>query len=124
MNKSSYTLFYFSIYLLVTGLILLLSPNTLLGLFGLPHTEEIWIKVVGMLVLFLGFYYQDAARNNYLSFKRLSVKLRWMVLFFFCVFASLKWVDPMLIAFGVIDVAGALWTHNELRKERLAEINP
>lgn len=117
MKKSSKTLYYFSFYLIATGLVLIISPNSLLELFGLEPTTEVWIKVVGMLVLFLSFYYQDAARHNYYSIIKLSVKLRWMALFFFCAFAALQWVSPSLILFGVVDAMSALWTHVNLRKE-------
>jgi len=37
--------------MLALGLGLLLVPNLLLGLFGFPPSREVWIRVVGLLVL-------------------------------------------------------------------------
>ena len=38
------------------GLVLLVTPNVLLGLFSVPATTDVWIRVVGRLLLYLGFY--------------------------------------------------------------------
>ena len=59
MSKSARSIFVFSIYMFVLGLILIVIPNVLLNLFTLPETNEVWIRVVGMLILILGFYYLD-----------------------------------------------------------------
>ena len=55
MSKSARSVYVFSIYLFVLGLILEIIPNILLSLFFIPETSEVWIRVVGMLVLILVF---------------------------------------------------------------------
>jgi hypothetical protein len=120
MSKSAVSMFVFSIYLFVLGVVLLVVPNVLLSLFGFTETSEVWIRVVGMLVFFLGFYYNRAARYELKSFFRWTVYGRCGVLVFFIVFVVLGFAPAVLILFGVIDAAGALWTALCLRAERSA----
>ena len=117
MTKSAQTLFYFALYLFGLGAILLGAPNWLLGLFDLPPTSEVWIRVIGMLVLFLGVYYVIAARANFLPILDASVKVRVAVPVFFSGFVALGWAEPALLLFGGVDLAGAVWTFFTLRSE-------
>lgn len=70
MTASARSVFVFAFYLVGLALVLLVAPNVLLRLFGVPVTGEVWIRVVGMLVLFLGFYYAQAARRGMTEFFR------------------------------------------------------
>ena len=117
MTKSARSLFFFALYLFGLGAILLVAPNWLLGLFDLPPTTEVWIRVVGMLTLFLGAYYVSAARANFLPIMELSVKVRIAVPVFFAAFVALGWAAPALLLFGGVDLAGAVWTYLTLRSE-------
>jgi hypothetical protein len=99
----------------VLGLVLLIAPNFLLGLFGIPETTEVWIRVVGMLVLILGAYYFHASRNELEVFFKISVPGRFSVLAFLIAFVLLGFAPPVLIVFGLIDSAAALWTMLSLR---------
>jgi len=117
MSKSAQSLFVFSIYLFILGLILLVIPNVLLSLFSLPETNEVWIRVVGMLVLLLGYYDFQASKNEMIKFFQWSVYARGVVPVFFIIFVVLDFAPPILILFGVIDGAAALWTHLSLRSD-------
>lgn len=117
MTKSAQSLFFFALYLFGLGAILLGAPNWLLGLFDIPPTTEVWIRVVGMLVLFLGVYYVSAARANFLPILEASVRVRVAVPLFFGVFVWLGWAEPPLLLFGGVDLAGAVWTYLTLRSE-------
>jgi hypothetical protein len=117
MTKSALTLFFFSLYLFALGAILLIAPNWFLGLFEIPATTEVWIRVVGMLVVFLGVYYLIAARHNFLPFLEASVRIRIAVLLFLTAFVALKWAPATLLLFGGVDLAGAVWTFLTLRSE-------
>jgi len=120
MSKSARSVFVFGLYLLVLGIVLLVVPNFLFGMFAIPSTTEVWIRVVGMLVLFLGFYYTQAARKEMTDFFRWTVYLRSTVIIFFVVFVLLDLVSSQLILFGVIDLLGAIWTGLALRSPRTA----
>lgn len=117
MSKPARTIQIWSFYLLGLGLTLLLMPNVLLTLFGFPPTEEVWIRVVGMLVLVLAYYCFEAARQEVRPFFEWSVKARVAVLFFFIAFVLLGLALPALILFGVVDLVGALWTEWALRRQ-------
>jgi hypothetical protein len=122
MSTSAKTLFLFGLYLVGMGVGFVLMPNMLLGLFGLPETTEVWIRVVGVLALILAFYYILAARADLRIFIQWTVYARAAVIFFFSAFVLAGWVSPILILFGVVDLLAALWTAWALRKdEREAE---
>jgi len=117
MSKSATSVKVFASYLLLLGLALVLSPNALLRVFRIAPTGEVWIRVVGMLVLVLAFYYWNAARAGLTSFFRWSVVARTSVLLFFIAFVVAGLAPPVLILFGVVDLAGAVWTALALRAE-------
>ncbi len=116
MQKNHYTsiLGQFA-YVLVAGTSLLLFPNFLLGIFGLEPTHEIWIRVLGMLVLALSFYYYAMYKNGGKEVIRATVQGR----LFFCAglvaFVVLGMVKPVLLGFAVVETGLALWTLSEIR---------
>ena len=120
MSAAAKGLFIFALYLVGLGLVLLLIPNTLIRLFGYPETHEVWIRVVGMLVLFLAFYCFQAVRTEWTDFFRWSVYPRSLIIVFFSAFVFLDLAPPVLILFGVIDLLAAVWTALALRAARPA----
>jgi hypothetical protein len=115
MSHPAKSIFIFGIYLVLLGSVLVVIPNAFLGLFGFPYTREVWIRVVGMLLLFLAFYCFQAARKELLDFFRWTVPVRSSVIFFLTVFVLLGFANPWLILFGVIDLLAAIWTALALR---------
>jgi hypothetical protein len=124
MSRAAISMLSFGIYLFGLGVVLLVAPNALLSLFGLPPTEEVWLRVVGMLVFLLGAYYSLASRHELRPFFRWTVVARSSVILFFAAFVLLGYVKPVLIVFGVIDLLGAGWTalalHSDGRDARPA----
>lgn len=110
MSYPALTVFVFAVYLLGLGTILVLAPNPLLALFGMAPTVEVWIRVVGMLVLFIGTYYALAAISDMQQFFRWSIAIRASVPVFFGVFVLLSFAPAILLLFGAIDLVGAAWT--------------
>ena len=117
MSKSALSLFVFSIYLYLLGLILVVTPDTLIRIFKFPETDGLWIRVVGMLVIILGFYYSHAARAEFRPFFVWTVIGRTSVLLFFVAFVIAGLAPPTLILFGVIDFAAAMWTLLAMRSD-------
>jgi len=118
MSKSARSIFVFGWYLGVLGLVLVTVPNSLLRIFQLPTTNEVWIRVVGMLIFLLCFYYTQMARKELRDFFQLTVYARSAVILFFIAFVLLEYVSPILILFGVVDLLGAIWTALALRSEK------
>jgi hypothetical protein len=116
MTPAARSVHVFGNYLLVLSVILLVAPNSLLQLLGLPPTTEVWIRVVGMLVAFLSIYYRTAARANLTPFFVATVLVRGTVPIFLLGFILAGWVGWPLLIFGGIDAAGAAWTWQALRR--------
>lgn len=115
MSKAAFTIRAFGIYLIVLGIALVLAPNLILKLFFMPQTTEVWIRVVGLLVFNIGIYYIYAAKCEATEFFRASVFTRALVLVGFGVFALAGLAKPMLVAFGLVDFLGGLWTWRALK---------
>jgi hypothetical protein len=117
MSGAAKSLFVFAIYLCGLGLILLLVPNLILQLFGVPPTNEVWIRINGMFLLCLSFYYIQAARNGLTNFIRWTVWTRVAVIFYFTAFVIFVSAPKALLLFGLIDLLAAIWTWLALKKE-------
>ncbi len=118
MSKSARSVFVFGLYLAVLGIVLLVVPNFLLGMFFLLNTSEVWIRVIGMLALLLAFYYIQAARKGITDFFQWTVYARSTVIVFFTAFVLLGFAGPTLILFGLADLLGAVWTGLTLRRSK------
>ncbi len=117
MSPAAKSLFVFGIYLCGLGLFLLFVPNLLLQLFGVPPTHEVWIRINGMFVLCLSFYYVQVARNELTIFIRWTIPARIAVILYFAAFVLLVSAPKALLLFGVIDLLGAIWTWIALKKD-------
>jgi hypothetical protein len=117
MSQSAKSVYYFGFYLVFLGLTLLLQPNLLLGMFGLQLTNEVWIRVVGMLALALSVYYIVVGKSDHALFLKVTVIVRYSIIIFFVIFTLAGWVQPVIILFGVVDLLGAAWTYLLLKKE-------
>jgi hypothetical protein len=116
MTTSAKTVRIFGWYLLALSAALIVAPNVLLGLFGVPATNEVWIRVAGMLAGIVGYYYLRASAAGFGEFIAWTVPARISVLVFFCAFVALGLAPPILILFGVVDAAGAAWTWLAIRR--------
>src|SRR5687767_7166147 len=111
MSNSAKSVFYFGFYLVGLGIILLLFPNFMLNLFGIASTTEVWIRVVGMLVLALSAYYVTAGKHDLIPILKMTVYVRSSIILFFIAFSMTGLVSPMIILFGAVDLLGAIWTY-------------
>ena len=116
IQKTYYSLYAQAIYVLATGLQLIFVPNMLLGMFGFEPTTEIWIKVLGIVVLSLTIVYYGINKHGSSEVVQLTVWSRAFVGVGF-VLLALTGVAPMqIILFAGIDIATAVWTWVELKK--------
>ncbi|RTL59879.1 MAG: hypothetical protein EKK37_03275 [Sphingobacteriales bacterium] len=118
MSAAAKSVYYFGFYLYAIGIGLIFIPNLFLKTFQLPETNEVWIRVVGILVFLIGFYYHQTGKLNFIAFYPLTVIARTVVFISFIFFVALKFTSPMLIGFGVVDLLGAAWTYMALKKEK------
>jgi len=117
MSKAAFSSKVFAVYLFAIGPVLVFAPNVLLGLFGIAPTSEVWIRVVGVIAFNLGVYSWVAAKHENTAFLEASVYTRASVFVAFTVFGVTGLASPMIILFGAIDLAGALWTYWSLKAD-------
>lgn len=118
MTAAAKSVYYFGFYLYIVGITLIAAPNFLLTTLKLPETNEVWIRVVGVLVIAIGYYYHRAGAGNIDAFFKLTIPTRGFVFLAFFSFALLEYVSPMLILFGGIDLLGASWTWVALKNQK------
>jgi hypothetical protein len=115
MKNAALSILVFGIYVAVTGLGFLFMPNTMLGLFGIAPTSEPWIRIVGMLMLALAFYYIMTSRQANKPFFALTVPARIGVVIVLVALALLQ-IGPMqLVLFAIVDLLCVIWTWWALR---------
>jgi hypothetical protein len=114
MSKAAKTIVVFGIYMAVTGAILALSPNTLLGLLGLQPTTEPWIRLLGMFMIIVAFYYYRTAQSEAVGFFSATVNGRTMM-GFFMVWLGLTSIGWILVLFACGEWLGAGLTWLALR---------
>ena len=56
MRLAARSVFFFGIYLIVLRSTLLIGPNVILGIFGVPPTAGVWVRIVGMLLVLNNSY--------------------------------------------------------------------
>lgn len=118
MSKPAVSIFCFGIYLILLGLALILIPNFLLSIFTLPDVTDVWIRVAGMILFLLGYIYIRAGldEEGLTKFFRWTVHTRATVIIFLFVFVLFGLVKPIIVLFGVVDLAAAIWTAVTLEK--------
>lgn len=117
MTQAARSIFIFSWYLLLTGPLLLVFADTFLVLAGMSTVAEYWLRIFGLIVIALGYYYRTAALNNYTEFFRASVHGR-MLVFIGLVILALFGLVPVIVAvFGVVDAMAAFHTAHGLRAD-------
>lgn len=101
------------VYMIGMGLPFLLAPNFMLPMLGLERTDEIWIRILGMLVLAVSVYYATSIREENIAFARTSVRGRLI----FCVGLTglaLMYGQYIFILFAVLEAGLAVWTQRTL----------
>src|SRR5262245_8198573 len=52
MSAAAISIAAYAVYLVGQGAVLLLVPNTILPILGLPQAADFWVRIVGMTVVF------------------------------------------------------------------------
>lgn len=118
MPRSAFSLKIFAGYLLGLGVLLAVAPNVLLTAFGVAATSEVWIRVLGLVVVNLSVYYWFAAKAESTPLFLATVYTRTFILVAFAALAFLGLAEPTLVLFGAVDAVGGAWTYLSVRRDQ------
>jgi hypothetical protein len=101
-------------YALIGGLSLLVFPNEI-KMIGFDSQGDLWLRVFGLEVAVLGFFYIRAAQQENRQFFLASVygRISFTIILFIMVVLDLSSIN--LVLFGVPDFLTAIWTTIGLR---------
>ncbi len=104
----------------MAGLFLLVFPGVLLNFVGLDISGSVVVRLLGMTLVFYGYYYIRAgiAGEKMLWFFWWTVHTRFSAIIVLSALAFFNLAPPVVIAFGAADLLGAVWTLIELRLYR------
>jgi len=110
MTPAGISVFVFGIYVGITGLQFLLVPNVALPMMRMEKTKEEWIRILGVILAVVAFYYIGAGLINLTPFFWFTVYGRIAVFAGFAALVILRLFKPVLLVFGTIDLLFAIWT--------------
>lgn len=116
MHPATPSIRYFGIYVVLVGIALIVMPGVVMSLLGIVPPSEIWIRVLGVLALVVGYYYLACASGEAIVFYRATVAGRFGFAGLLVVLVTLYAAPIQLLLFGLIDAAGAVWTSRCLRR--------
>jgi uncharacterized membrane protein len=114
MSIAAKTIIGFGIYMGLTGLTLAVAPNTLFGLLGLPPTSEPWVRILGVFMMIVSYYYYRAAQSEATGFFHATVHGR-ITIGLYLVYLGVTGVGLVLVLFAVGEWIGAIATWLALR---------
>jgi len=115
MSNAAKSILVHGVYLLGLGVVMLIIPNVPLKIVGLPETNEVWIRVVGMMSLVLGYYFVQSARKELTDFFRSTILTRSSAIVFFALFVALGFAPINLLILIAVDPLFIIWTVLALR---------
>jgi hypothetical protein len=118
MSRAARSVFFFGFYPTVVGLAQLLAPEAMLRLGGLPSTELLVPRLMGMLLIVIGSFYILAGRAELEPFFvwTLGTRLGTGVVVLLLVLVTAAPIACLW--FWSLDGAGAVWTWLALRADR------
>jgi hypothetical protein len=118
MKHSSVSMLLFAVYMTCLAIAFVFFPNPVITLLGFAPVTDVWIRVFGVVLGIMAFYYCMAVREEATNFYRWTVYGRLALLPVFGAFVGLGLGPPVMLGFGAFDSGCAMWTWLTLRRER------
>ena len=109
------------IYMIVVGLSLIVFPNGVLVTMGFEPTQEVWIRIGGLLALALGFYYVQLGRFPFAPFYPWKVMAHVGGVLIMTSFYLQGLAPANIFLFALADTLAALWTAWGIKQDRKRE---
>ena len=115
MDAAAKSLAVYGVYPLLNAIALILDPSDVLTLFGLPGTSEPWIRVLGLVLGEIGYYFIIAATRGLSAIYPAIVHVRVVASLLFVALVVTKVGPWQLLIFGAVDLSTALWTRISIK---------
>ncbi len=112
MSRTSKSIMYFSFYMEITGIVMIIFPQIVLKILSIDLRADVVVRFLGMVDVFMGYYYFRAGigGEKLRNFYQLTLHTRFAALILLVLFIVVWNVSPIVILFGLIDTGGAVWT--------------
>ncbi len=108
MTAVKTTILAFGAYLFLAGLLLLAYPTALGGLLGAPSDAAPWLRIVGVALWALAYYYLRAAGSGNRDFFTWSVHVRVGQFILFVILVTLGLITPLILFPSAFEFATAV----------------
>ncbi|MDQ3108683.1 MAG: hypothetical protein M3R17_02215 [Bacteroidota bacterium] len=103
MNRVSKSIFIFGLYALAMGLVLLFIPHLILPLVGIPFSNELWLFLLGFVLICSSYYYLRSAMKGDPDFARYTIHTRFAAPVLVAFLIITRKADWHFLSFGIID---------------------
>ena len=110
MGAANLSILVWGVYIIFLGTGMLFFPNKLLPLLKFEIPKDQWIRVLGLIVIALGYYYIWFAINDIREFFIITVWARYGVVMGYLVLVFTRKAQKILITSAVIEAGSATWT--------------
>lgn len=107
----------FAAYLFLTGLALLIYPQVIGGILGASADTAPWLRLLGVALWALAYYYFRAASSNNRDFFTWSVHVRVGQFVLFVILVTLGLITPLILFPSAFEFATAVWTWFSLKND-------
>lgn len=116
MSPAAISILVFGVYMAGEAAILMIAPNFLFSMFGLPLTQEVWPRIVGIALSVFAYYYIRAALQENKPFFVLTTQGRALQFVLFVALVAAGYGQPTLLLFAGVELASGIWTWFALKR--------
>jgi hypothetical protein len=124
MSKTAVSITVYGIYLGSAGVGFMFIPDVLLQVLSLPPTNEVWIRLFGVLAVVLAAKAYYPVRMNVVALMQFDVYTRTFAGIFITVLVVMGLAPRIMLILAIIDILASVWTQVAIfadrRSERLA----
>lgn len=117
MKQSTLSMLVFAIYMAFLSIAFVLIPAPFVTFFGFATPDPLWIRIFGVVLGILAFYYAMAIREQAFRFYYWTSLGRLALLPAYAVFVLAGIAPWIALVFGAFESGCAIWTGIALRRE-------
>ncbi|MFY9622126.1 MAG: hypothetical protein WAM70_17900 [Pyrinomonadaceae bacterium] len=110
MSNTAVSIAVYATYLGGAGVGFMFIPNVLLQVLGLPPTNDVWIRLFGLLAVVLAAKGYWAARRNHVALMQFDVYTRTFAGIFITMLVVIGLAPRLMLILAGIDIVASIWT--------------